>query len=101
MLLTGYRKEIFKPVCKIFHDFGLLQFFPDKTASSLYVEIMEHKYFMSEQEKKDVGLVAALEDYSRTYARHAPVHVTMGSIINALTSLLGGRDPHRSNIYLA
>lgn len=94
-------KEIFKPVCKIFHDQGLLEFFPDKTASSLYVEIMEHKYFMSEREKKDVGLVAALEDYSRTYAQHGPVHMTLGSIIRALTSLLGGGDPQRTNIYLA
>lgn len=93
-------RTIFKPVCKIFHDYGLLQFFPDKTASSLYVEIMEHKYFMSEQEKKDVGLVAALEDYARRYAQHEPVRLTIKSIINALTSLFGGSDPRHSNIYL-
>ncbi len=31
----------------------------------LYCEILEHKWFLSEREKKDVGLERALEDYRR------------------------------------
>ena len=92
--------EIFKPVCKIFHDFGLLKFFPDKTASTLYVEVMEHKYFMSEREKRDVGLVAALKDYLDRFATHDPIRRAIDSIVEAVTSLFSRRLP-ASNIYLS
>ena len=93
--------NIFKPVCTIFSEYGILEYFPEKTASSLYVEIMEHKYFMSQQEKKDVGLVAALEDYSSTFARQEPFRLTLRSIVDALTSLFRSELPAPRNIYLA
>ena len=92
-------REIFKPVCRIFHRYGLLEFFPNKTASTLYVEIMEHKYFMSEREKRDVGLVAALEDYLNRFATHDPIRRAISSIVEAVTSLFKRRLP-ASNIYL-
>ncbi|MFN0157114.1 MAG: DUF4032 domain-containing protein [Bacteroidota bacterium] len=94
-------KEVFKPVCKIFHDYGLLKFFPDKTASSLYVEVMEHKYFMSQQEKKDVGLETALEDYCKRFAKQEPFRVTVDNIVDALTSLFKRHAPIGTNLHLA
>lgn len=93
--------EIFKPVCRIFNEYGLPDYFPEKTASSLYVEIMEHKYFMSEREKQDVGLVTAVEDYCAKFALREPHHFTLASILDALRNLLerytGGSTP----VYLA
>jgi len=89
--------HIFKPVCKIFSDQGLLEYFPDKTAASLYVEIMEHKYFMSEREKKDVGLAAALEDYCSTFGEAEPFRLTIGSIARAITSLFRHDVPRPPN----
>jgi hypothetical protein len=94
-------REIFKPVCRIFNEHGVLEFFPDKTASSLYVEIMEHKYFMSERGKRDVGLVAALDDYAKRYSKLEPLHPTLRSIIKALTSLFKGQPLPLQNLYLA
>jgi len=88
---------IFKPVCGIFSDYGLLEIFPDKTASSLYVQVMEHKYLMSERKKRDVGLVAALEDYLDRFTRTTPV---IGSIIRSL-KVLFREMPAPGNIYLA
>jgi hypothetical protein len=92
-------REIFKPVCSIFSDHGLLRFFPDKTASSLYVEIMEHKYFMSQKERRDVGLVAALEDYAARFGSHQSLRDTISSITEALVSIFGA-DPARSFLTL-
>lgn len=80
-------KEVFQPVCRIFNQYGLIDFFPDRTASSLYVEVMERKYLMSEREKKDVGLAAALQDFSATHESHEPIHLTIGSVVRALTNL--------------
>jgi len=92
--------HIFRPVCGVFNDYGLPGHFPDKTASSLYVEIMEHKYFMSQKEKRDVGLVAALGDYATRFAPQETVQRTFGDIIRAVTSLFRG-DQREGNIYLS
>jgi hypothetical protein len=92
-------RAIFKPVCSIFSSHGLLRFFPDKTASSLYVEIMEHKYFMSQNERRDVGLVTALEDYAARFGSHQSLRETISSITDALVSVFGA-DPSRSLLTL-
>jgi hypothetical protein len=81
-------RSVFKPVCAIFNEYGILEFFPDKTAASLYVEIMEHKYFMSQREARDVGLVAALEDYMSRFAPEETLGQTVRKIVRALTSLV-------------
>jgi hypothetical protein len=80
-------QTIFSPVCRIFSEEGLLEFFPDATAASLYVRVMEHKYFMSERERKDVGLPAALEDYVERFARHGRWQLVVQSIVQSLSSL--------------
>ena len=94
-------REVFKPVCRIFQEYGLVEYFPDMTASSLYVEIMEHKYFMSQREKRDVGLVAAVEDYCKRFARAEPFRLTLDSIIQALRSLFTGLPSASGDIYLS
>jgi hypothetical protein len=91
---------VFRPVCKAFQKYDVLEFFPDKTASSLYVEVMEHKYFLSQNEKRDVGLVSALEDYAGKFAKHDPVRKRISSIIKELTSLLSKYALPTHNVYL-
>ena len=93
-------QTIFKPVCRVFSQYGLLEYFPDRTASSLYVEIMEHKYLMSEREGRDVGLVVALENYARRFSRQEPPNLSIRKIVRALTRLLTGSAPSPRNIYL-
>ena len=92
---------VFKPVCKIFNDYGVLDYFPDKTASMLYVEIMEHKYFMSQKEKKDVELLTALEDYAVRFATHEPLRAKLGSIVGAISSLFRWHHGPSQNISLS
>ncbi len=79
-------REIFQPVCQLFMQHQLPDFFPDRTAARLYVEIMEHKYFMSEKEKKDVGLVAATRSFVKKYAGEAPPPM-LGLILRELRLL--------------
>ncbi len=96
----NWYKEVFKPVCRIFNEHGLMAFFPGTTASSLYAEIMEHKYFMSEREQRDVGLLAALEDYSKKFSVHEPMQSTIATILKSLRLFLSGKLGMSQNIYL-
>ncbi len=80
-------RDIFKPVCRLFNEYELSSFFPDKTAASLYVQIMDHKYYLSEQAKKDVGIAAATWDYVIRFAQPAISRRTVRSLIRELRAL--------------
>jgi hypothetical protein len=60
---------------------------------------MEHKYFMSQKEGRDVGLVSALEDYAARFGSQQSLLDTIRLITDALVSFFG-RDPIRSSIAL-
>ncbi len=92
--------EVFKPVCRILTGHGMGTLFPDKTASTLYVEIMEHKYLMSERQKGDVGLVAALEDYLGKFGKQQLAGISIPSLVRALTSFFTRPQPPVQNSYL-
>lgn len=80
-------KEVFRPVCKVFIHYNFADFFPEKTAASLYVEIMEHKYLMSERAGKDVGLIVAAKDFVKKHATHKPPQTIIRSIVRELRAL--------------
>jgi hypothetical protein len=44
--------------------------------SELYCQVLEHKWFLSEREKKDVGLQRAIEDYMELRKRQKDPSVT-------------------------
>lgn len=58
-----WHDEVFVPICELFQQEDVPDFFPGKTASELYVEIMTHKYFLSKEKGSDVGMVVATRDY--------------------------------------
>jgi uncharacterized protein DUF4032 len=71
--------NVFKPVIHLFEEFSILEEFPDRTAASLYLDIMLHKYYLSEKFGKDVGLSAAFESYARQFkGRHATMEKMIG-----------------------
>jgi hypothetical protein len=82
--------NVFKPVVRLFDEFSILDEFPDRTASSLYLDIMLHKYYLSEKWGKDVGLSAAFESYSRQFkGKHRTMEKMMG-LANSMKSLFQG-----------
>ncbi|MER3523532.1 MAG: hypothetical protein C4326_05535 [Ignavibacteria bacterium] len=83
----NWYREVFRPVCRLFNEYDLSSFFPERTAASLYVRIMEHKYFMSKEAKKDVGIAAATWDYVVRFAESAPPQQTIRSLIQELKAL--------------
>jgi len=91
---------VFKPVCRIFTAHGLGTLFPEKSASTLYVEIMEHKYLLSEQRKKDVGLVAAVEDYLGRFGKQGMAELSIPALVRALTALFSRFGPATQNLYV-
>lgn len=56
--------HVFKPVLQLFKEFDLAAGDQDITASGLYLDIMLHKYYLSEKFGRDVGLITAFGDYA-------------------------------------
>ncbi len=61
--VDDWYKKIFLPLCVLFRTEGIVEHTQGKTAAELYIEIMTHKYYMSEKAQHDVGMIAATKDY--------------------------------------
>ncbi len=68
-----WHDEIFVPICALFQEEDVSRFLPGKTASELYVEIMTHKYYMSKEQGKDVGMGIATRDYVDRFGTAGPI----------------------------
>ncbi len=54
----------FLPAKRIFK-----QYFPGENPVKIYLEILDHKWYLSEKAGKDVGIVQAAEDYSKRFGK--------------------------------
>jgi hypothetical protein len=80
--------QVFKPVIKLFAEYDILEDFPDSTAASLYLDIMLHKYYLSQQFGHDVGLTAAFESYSRKSEKKGQSMEKMMNLVRSMKKLL-------------
>lgn len=63
----SWYEEIYNPTLNEFSKLGIYKYFPFRTPAVLYLEIMTHKYYLSEAEGKDVGLRRAISDYAARF----------------------------------
>ena len=82
--------NVFKPVLKLFTKFKLVDEFPDRTAASLYLDIMLHKYYLSEQVGQDVGLLKAFEGYSAVLRGNQSAMKKVNGVATSIEKLLRG-----------
>lgn len=57
----------FLPIQELLKQSNFADYFPDKTELEVYLEIMENKYYLSEQQKRDVGLSYAIQDFAKRF----------------------------------
>lgn len=81
--------EVYTPLCRMFRAEGILEYFPGKTAAELYIEIMTNKYYLSAKEGKDVGMLAAMNDYAERFGSKAPEQPLKKKITDTMKALLG------------
>lgn len=57
----------FLPIQELLKQSNFAEYFPDKTELEVYLEIMENKYYLSEQQGRDVGLSHAIQDFAKRF----------------------------------
>jgi len=83
---------IFIPLCELFRREGLLELFPGKTASELYVDIMTNKYYLNESAGKDVGMIRATHDYAERFGQQPPPASFWHGVTSSMLKILGMRE---------
>ncbi len=84
-------KNVFIPMCELYKSEGVVNVFPGKTASDLYVEIMTHKYYLSREKKSDVGMILAMRDYAKQFGAKQPYRGFWQKVTKKMMKILGAR----------
>ncbi|MFZ4621249.1 MAG: DUF4032 domain-containing protein [Bacteroidota bacterium] len=85
-------ETVFVPICRLFRSEHILEFFRGKTAAELYIEIMNNKYYLSEQAGKDVGLVAAMRDYAQRFGVTDQQKTLLEQLADNMMKILGLKE---------
>ncbi len=85
-------ETIFVPICELFRSEHILELFKGKTAAELYIEIMTNKYYLSEREKKDVGMIAAMKDYAVKFGATEQHEPLLKQIYDNMLKILGLKE---------
>lgn len=69
--IIGWVNEVYRPLVRIIRKHKILQEFPQRTETDLYLWIIEHRWYMVEEQHKKVSLETAARHYVQTFS-HKP-----------------------------
>lgn len=89
---NDWYKTVFVPICTLFRTEHILEFFKGKTAAELYIEIMNNKYYLSEQAGKDVGMITAMRDYAERFGATEQHRSLLEQLADNMMKILGLKE---------
>lgn len=85
-------ETVFVPMCGLFRSENILELFKGKTAAELYIEIMNNKYYLSEQAGKDVGMITAMNDYAVKFGATEQHESLLKTLTDNMLRILGLKE---------
>ncbi len=64
----SWLNEIYYPIINEFQKLDIFEYFPFTDSVKLYVDVMTHKYYLSQEAGKDAGVEKAIKSYYLKYA---------------------------------
>lgn len=89
-------KKIYEPTIKEFNHFKLFDLFPKTNSLKLYVDIMAHKYYISLEQNKDVGISNAIKSYCERFSNKEQSTIT--KLVDNLIKRLAKIFPQSYNL---
>lgn len=83
--VVGWFREVYRPLIKIIRNRNILKDFPHRTEMDLYLWIIEHRYFLSQEHAHPVSMDAAAANFVNTFARRPFPHLR--KIWNAVVNI--------------
>lgn len=72
----GWHKDVYKPLVKIIRKNEILEEFPDRTETDLYLWIIEHRWFLTEELHRRVSLEAAALNFTNKFSTRPFHHIS-------------------------
>ncbi len=85
-------ETIFVPICELFRTERILDLFKGKTAAEMYIEIMNNKYYLSERAGRDVGMIAAMNDYALKFGAAEQNKSLFAHLADGMMKILGLKE---------
>jgi hypothetical protein len=73
--VLGWLNEVYHPLIRIIRKYEMLKEFPQRTETDLYLWIIEHRWYMVEEQHKKVSLDAAARHYASQFSQKPFRHV--------------------------
>lgn len=81
-------ENIYIKIIKEFEKLNIFEHFPFMTPSSLYLEVMTHKYYMSEKKGIDVGIDAAITDFCKLTVTDKSFYAILKKVTKRIIKLI-------------
>ena len=69
--VKGWYKDLYRPLVKIIRKYKILDQFPGRTETDLYLWIIEHRWYLGEELHRSVSLEAAALNFSQKFSRNS------------------------------
>lgn len=67
--VKGWYIDLYAPMIKIIRDHRILENFPGRTETDLYLWIMEHRWYLGEESQRTISLETAALNFSRRFSQ--------------------------------
>lgn len=62
--ITHWYDHVYLPIVEVIREQGVLEHFPQRTETDLYVWVMDHRYFLSQESGREVPAAEASSDFA-------------------------------------
>ncbi len=73
--IKGWYRGVYYPLVRIIRKHKILKDFPHRTEMDLYFWIIEHRWYLAEEQKRRISLESAAMDYATHFSRRPFRHV--------------------------
>jgi len=92
--VKGWYEEVYEPVVRIINQHQILKRFPNRTPMDLYLWILEHRWYLAEEQKGRVSIESAALHFSQHFSKRPIRH--LGQVWNRLTRKIFRRNKNNS-----
>jgi len=67
--VSGWLQDVYRPLIRIIRKYAILKDFPQQTEMDLYLWIIEHRWYMVEEQHRKISLDTAAKHYARQFSQ--------------------------------
>lgn len=76
--VKGWYKDVYQPLLRIIQKHKILDNFPHRTPMDLYLWILEHRWYLAEEQHRRVSLESAALHFTQQFSKRPFRHISQG-----------------------